>query len=804
MRYILCGRRKPMVTNQLAPRRKHRKGKHPKKECLRVRMPGCKALSKRKNCERKIIRKKCTRVVPPYPSFTECLKEPSPKHVETECDCNELDYLQPHYSIFKPALPRYDLPEFLLQPPEGIYKREKKPHKIYHCGSKEQSPTACGRGKKKSDMVSGAWRRIHYPLGEKTQEELKRENLSRPDCVPCPNKNNEKHDSQPLDKYSRFSAPPEGENKSNKKCVKPTLSGTSTKSYHNAANTSDKTHWLPKKSCKKSTDSIKKSKSKSITSGSNKSKKCCKSTKISKVRSKSKSEESKTSHCELRKLECQKSSVDITKNTDPEYLEFDQHWKQSNRYSQSGDKNLTRSKSSGSNKKCEMSSKPLRSRSSQSRLTYDGSDALRKSSSGTLSQRSSNASVSSKTSSKSVTKSCSSGPVVTRKAGQSTRRMAGNPCKADLKNCASECGKLDLKKKVKKKVDYTSKSSSTSLLSAKSSKTLSASSKESLNKCVSGQSVRRMPGNKCKADLRNCASECDQKRSKITKPIKVEKEENKCARFEEWKKTCKENERDKSPKSLNSKDSLKSTSSTSITRSPLPDRKASIEMGSGKGKRKHRERIERSNSGGSVGTSSSGPNTVNNKGKQVEVEKVISDKLATNPGGKVSLAAFNQKHNLPPIPNFPITSRKRPCFKPQHYPRTNKPYRFCERIRSPGCPRRLRIMCIKKNIVRKCKRPFSPRPSFSECMRPAWPKFVRNECKIAEMNLMYPKKIIYPHMQENENECIPRDKLLKDYREELARKWKQDVGDSPDPEIEKTWPIPRAMLLPAPPYQAQN
>lgn len=27
----------------------------------------------------------------------------------------------------------------------GIYKREKKPHKIYHCGSKEQSPTACGR-----------------------------------------------------------------------------------------------------------------------------------------------------------------------------------------------------------------------------------------------------------------------------------------------------------------------------------------------------------------------------------------------------------------------------------------------------------------------------------------------------------------------------------------------------------------------------------------------------------------------------------------------------------------------------------
>lgn len=72
------------------------------------------------------------------------------------------------------------------------------------------------------------------------------------------------------------------------------------------------------------------------------------------------------------------------------------------------------------------------------------------------SQRSSNASVSSKTSSKSVTKSCSSGPVVTRKAGQSTRRMAGNPCKADLKNCASECGKLDLKKKVKKKVDCTS------------------------------------------------------------------------------------------------------------------------------------------------------------------------------------------------------------------------------------------------------------------------------------------------------------------------------------------------------------
>lgn len=59
-------------------------------------------------------------------------------------------------------------------------------------------------------------------------------------------------------------------------------------------------------------------------------------------------------------------------------------------------------------------------------------------------------------------------------------------------------------------------------------------------------------------------------------------------------------------------------------------------------------------------------------------------------------------------------------------------------------------------------------------------------------------------MQENENECIPRDKLLKDYREELARKWKQDVGDSPDPEIEKTWPIPRAMLLPAPPYQGQN
>lgn len=48
-------------------------------------------------------------------------------------------------------------------------------------------------------------------------------------------------------------------------------------------------------------------------------------------RSKSKSEESKTSHCELRKLECQKSSVDITKNTDPEYLEFDQHWKQSSK-----------------------------------------------------------------------------------------------------------------------------------------------------------------------------------------------------------------------------------------------------------------------------------------------------------------------------------------------------------------------------------------------------------------------------------------------------------------------------------------
>lgn len=69
-------------------------------------------------------------------------------------------------------------------------------------------------------------------------------------------------------------------------------------------------------------------------------------------------------------------------------------------------------------------------------------------------------------------------------------------------------------------------------------------------------------------------------------------------------------------------------------------------MGSGKGKRKHRERIERSNSRGSVGTSSSGPNTVNNKEKQVGVEKVISDKLATNPGGKVSLAAFNQKHNL--------------------------------------------------------------------------------------------------------------------------------------------------------------
>lgn len=44
---------------------------------------------------------------------------------------------------------------------------------------------------------------------------------------------------------------------------------------------------------------------------------------------------------------------------------------------------------------------------------------------------------------------------------------------------------------------------------------------------------------------------------------------------------------------------------------------------------------------------------------------------------------------------------------------------------------------------------------------------------------------------------------MKDYRKELVQKWEQDVGDPSDPEVEKSWPIPRAMLLPAPPYEGK-